>query len=401
MFKDDSFEIDGFRFAAVSAGIKHADSDRLDLALIVSDIPAASAAVTTTNLVCAAPVILTRERVRDGALQAVLINSGNANAYTGEAGLADALSLTGSVANIIGVNQRLVVPMSTGVIGQPLPVERINQRIPKLVNLLDRSSFQLVASAILTTDTAPKIALAEETLSNGDLKILGMAKGAGMIAPNMATMLAVILVNMRVERSYLQRTFVEVNDLTFNRITIDGDTSTNDTALVLSGGSADSQELSKNEADRTIFSTALTRVCSDLAKQIVRDGEGATKLVEVMVLGAPDPVSASKVCRRIAESPLVKTAFHGEDPNWGRIVCAAGSAGVQFDPSKIDLWIGSVQILKSGVVESGNVESLAKREMDNPEFSVSLDLKAGSANASIFTCDLSEEYVGINADYRS
>ncbi|MGC8657803.1 MAG: bifunctional glutamate N-acetyltransferase/amino-acid acetyltransferase ArgJ [Desulfomonilaceae bacterium] len=401
MTRNSGFEIDGFRFAAVSAGIKHANSDRLDLALIVCDVPAVSVAVTTTNLVCAAPVTLTRERVKEGASQAILINSGNANAYTGDQGFADSVFLTGSVANILGLDQQLVIPMSTGVIGQRLPIERINQQIPKLVDRLDRKSFRLVASAILTTDTREKIAMAKETLSNGELKILGMAKGAGMIAPNMATMLAVIMVNMRVEKSYLERIFFEVNKSTFNSITIDGDTSTNDTALVLSGGASDAKELPQNETDRQIFSTSLMTVCSDLAKQIVRDGEGATKFVEVKVLGAPDSASAARVCRRIAESPLVKTAFHGEDPNWGRIICAAGSAGVQFDPSKIDLWIGSVQVLKSGVMQAGDLELLAKREMSNPEFSVSLDLKVGSGTASIFTCDLSEEYIGINADYRS
>ncbi|MGC8603388.1 MAG: bifunctional glutamate N-acetyltransferase/amino-acid acetyltransferase ArgJ, partial [Desulfomonilaceae bacterium] len=390
-----------FRFSSVAAGIKHAESDRLDLALIVSDNPATSVAVTTTNLVCAAPVTITRQRLKNGTAQAVLINTGNANAYTGDKGLADALFLTKSVADVLAVDENLVLPMSTGVIGQPLPVDRISAKIPKLVGRLNRSGLPQVASAMLTTDTVSKTASAEEKLSNGFLKIVGMAKGAGMIAPNMATMLAIILVNASVERSYLQKVFVRANDLTFNRITIDGDTSTNDTALVMSGGSKKSVALLDNERDLSKFSEALNRVCASLAKQIVKDGEGATKVVEVKVFGAPDEASAIRVSRRIAESPLVKTAFHGEDPNWGRIICAAGSAGVQFDPATIDLWIGQVQIVKTGVVQSGNCESLAKMEMANPEFSISLNLNTGPAKASILTCDLSEDYVGINADYRS
>jgi len=397
----DKFEIEGFRFSAVGAGIKHADSDRLDLALIASERPAITVGVTTTNLVCAAPVTITRECLQRGISQALLINSGNANAYTGDSGLADALFLTKSVADRLGIAHELVVPMSTGVIGQPLPVDRMNAKIPELAALISASAFLDAASAILTTDTFPKTALVEKRLSNGPLKIVGMAKGAGMMAPNMATMLAVVLVNMRVEESYLRNVFARANSLTFNRITVDGDTSTNDTAIVMSGGSDQSKELLDNDTDRDLFSQGVLSVCANLARQIVKDGEGATKVVEVKVFGAPDEVSAARVSRRIAESPLVKTAFHGEDPNWGRIVCAAGSAGVKFDPSMIDLWIGSVQIVKSGILEVGDWEARAKQEMRYPEFSVSIDLKTGSAHATILTCDLSEEYVAINADYRS
>jgi glutamate N-acetyltransferase / amino-acid N-acetyltransferase len=398
---DQEFLIDGFQFSAVAAGIKKADVDRLDFALILSETPAVTVGVTTTNLVCAAPVTLTRDRLRAGVSQAVLINSGNANAFTGKAGISDAQSLSSILTERLGVQADLIIPMSTGVIGQRLPVDRMMARIPQLVSSLDKSSFLKVASAIMTTDTVLKTSISEKTLSNGSLKILGMAKGAGMIAPNMATMLAVILVDVRVERVYLQEVFSRINNVTFNRVTVDGDTSTNDTAVVLSGGSIRSRVLLDNMSDREIFYDALFDVCSSLAKQIVRDGEGASKLVEIKVLGAPDEPSAVKVSRRIAESPLVKTAFHGEDPNWGRIVCAAGSAGVSFDPSNIDLWIGSVQIVKSGVLKSDDWEIRAKQVMGKPEFSVLIDLKAGTSEASIFTCDLSAEYVGINADYRS
>jgi glutamate N-acetyltransferase / amino-acid N-acetyltransferase len=398
---DQKFLIDGFQFSAVAAGVKKAESDRLDLALILSEAPAVTVGVTTTNLVCAAPVTLTRDRLRAGVSQAILMNSGNANAFTGEAGISDAQSLSSILTERLGVRADLIIPMSTGVIGQRLPVDRMMARIPQLVSSLDKSSFLKVASAIMTTDTVLKTSICEKTLSNGPLKILGMAKGAGMIAPHMATMLAVILVDVRVERVYLHDVFSRINNVTFNRVTVDGDTSTNDTAVVLSGGSIRSRVLLDNMSDRTIFYDALFEVCFSLAKQIVRDGEGASKLVEVKVFGAPDEPSAVKVCRRIAESPLVKTAFHGEDPNWGRIVCAAGSAGVPFDPSNIDLWIGSVQIVKSGALMSDDWEIRATRVMRDPEFSILIDLKAGTAEASIFTCDLSAEYVGINADYRS
>ncbi len=398
---DQEFLIDGFQFSAVAAGVKKAESDRLDFALILSEAPAVTVGVTTTNLVCAAPVTLTRDRLRAGVSQAILMNSGNANAFTGEAGISDAQSLSSILTERLGVRADLIIPMSTGVIGQRLPVDRMMARIPQLVSSLDKSSFLKVASAIMTTDTVLKTSICEKTLSNGPLKILGMAKGSGMIAPNMATMLAVILVDVRVERAYLHEVFSRINNLTFNRVTVDGDTSTNDTAVVLSGGSIRSRVLLDNVSDRTIFCDALFDVCSSLAKQIVRDGEGASKFVEVKVSGAPDEPSAVKVSRRIAESPLVKTAFHGEDPNWGRIVCAAGSAGVPFDPSNIDLWIGSVQIVKSGALMSDDWEIRAKRVMRDPEFSILIDLKAGTAEASIFTCDLSAEYVGINADYRS
>jgi glutamate N-acetyltransferase / amino-acid N-acetyltransferase len=398
---DQDFLIDGFQFSAVAAGVKKAESDRLDFALILSEAPAVTVGVTTTNLVCAAPVTLTRDSLRAGVSQAILMNSGNANAFTGDVGIADAQSLSSILTERLGVRTDLIIPMSTGVIGQRLPVDRMMARIPQLVSSLDKSSFLKVASAIMTTDTVLKTSICEKTLSNGPLKILGMAKGAGMIAPNMATMLAVILVDVRVERAYLHEVFSRINNVTFNRVTVDGDTSTNDTAVVLSGGSPSSRVLLDNLSDRTIFYDALFEVCSSLAKQIVRDGEGASKLVEVKVLGAPDESSAVRVSRRIAESPLVKTAFHGEDPNWGRIVCAAGSAGVPFDPSNIDLWIGSVQIIKSGALTSDDWEIRAKRVMKDPEFSILMDLKAGTAQASIFTCDLSAEYVGINADYRS
>lgn len=397
----DIIEIDGFRFSSVSAGIKRPDLVRPDFALIVADRPAVCAGVTTTNLVCAAPVTVTRQRLKNGFSQAILINSGNANAFTGESGITDSLALVFDVASSLNIDEQLVIPMSTGVIGQPLPVDRMRKKIPELVNSLHPLGFEKVATAIMTTDTRPKIASSEKIVSNGPVKICGIAKGAGMIAPNMATMLAIILVDARVDASFLRKIFVDVNRSTFNRLTVDGDTSTNDTALVLSGGSDSALKLKGNSSDQDIFSDALLEVCSSLSRQIVKDGEGATKVVDVIVKGAQSEISAEKVARRIAESPLVKTAFHGEDPNWGRIVCAAGSAEVPFDPGRIDLWIGQTQVVRSGILVDEDWETPSKLEMKNPEFSITIDIKEGSWEVTITTCDFSEEYVGINADYRS
>lgn len=393
--------IKGFKFSAIAAGIKHADSDRLDLGLVAAEVPAVAAGVTTTNLVCAAPVEITRRCLEKGLCRAVLINSGNANAYTGDGGRQDALDLNLAVAHHLGTNLELIIPMSTGVIGNPLPKERMLQRIPELVLGVDRGSFRYVATAMMTTDTRPKTVCLDGWTSNGPFRILGMAKGAGMIAPNMATMLALILTDIRVEVSFLRESILHANSKSFNSITVDGDTSTNDTLVVLAGGAPDALELGPGREDREIFSSMLDRACTDLSRQIVLDGEGATKAVEVRVCGAPDEDSARLVARAIAESPLVKSAFHGEDPNWGRIICSAGRAGVLFEPDRIDLFIGNVPIVRQGVLVQGDWESAAHEVMQAHEFSVLLDLKTGKGEAVMLTTDLSEEYVTINADYRS
>jgi glutamate N-acetyltransferase / amino-acid N-acetyltransferase len=393
--------IKGYKFSAVAAGIKKASSARLDFALIVSDTPAVSAAVTTSNLVRAAPVEITRERLTGGLCQAILMNSGNANCFTGDRGLKDASDLTSRVAEGLGIDSNLVVPMSTGVIGNPLPIDRMSARIPELISRLDGRSFMEVAAAIMTTDTVPKTVLLQGSVTGGPFTMLGFSKGAGMIAPNMATMLAVILTDLRVELDFLKECLQEAVAKSFNAITIDGDTSTNDTAIVMTGGRIDALELSGNLSDREAFSSLLNKACEHLARQIVLDGEGATKLIRISVCGAPDVAAATKVARKIAESPLVKTAFHGEDPNWGRIVCSAGNSGVIFDPSVIDLSIGEIHILENGKLTERDWESAAHNIMKGREFSVLLDLKSGNGEASLLTTDFSEEYVTINADYRS
>jgi glutamate N-acetyltransferase/amino-acid N-acetyltransferase len=399
--KEQGISIRGFTFSAVAAGIKHAGTERLDLGLIVADAPATAAAVTTTNLVCAAPVEITRHRMQKGMCRAVLVNSGNANAYTGERGKQDALDLTAAAARALGADPDLVIPMSTGVIGNPLPFERMSACVPELVDRLDPGAFMDVARAIMTTDTQPKTVLLQRRLSTGPVTMVGMAKGAGMIAPKMATMLAVILADVKVPSSFIRECLVQANARSFNCITIDGDTSTNDTLLVMTGGRSDAPQLASDADDRAAFASLLEEACMNLARQVVRDGEGATKLVEVRVCGAPNDDAATRVARTIAESPLVKTAFHGADPNWGRIICAAGASGVIFNPDQVDLFIGNVPIVNAGVLVSDDWESAAHKAMLAEEFSVLLDLKAGPAEATFLTTDFSEEYVTINADYRS
>ncbi len=394
-------EIRGFRFSATAAGIKDAQSDRLDLGLIVSDTPAVTVGVTTTNLVCAAPVVLTRKRLEKGLCSAVLLNSGNANAYTRERGMTDALELTGRTAIELGIDQDLVIPMSTGVIGNPMPTDRILAHIPDLVAGLDARKLPDVARAIMTTDTVPKTVALDDTVSSGPVRMVGLAKGSGMIAPNMATMLAVIMTDMEVEAPFLRECLQEANRVSFNRITVDGDTSTNDTLIIMAGGRPDAVRLGVTDSDRSCFASMLRRVCTDLAHMIVSDGEGATKVIRVRVLGAPDQDAAEKVARTIAESPLVKTAFHGEDPNWGRIICAAGRAGVMFDPDRVDLVIGDVPVVIRGSLVSDDWEPQAAAAMKGKEITVLLDLKSGGGKADILTTDLSAEYVRINADYRS
>jgi glutamate N-acetyltransferase/amino-acid N-acetyltransferase len=397
--KDYDSHLDGFRFSATSAGIKRADLERLDFGLIAADAPATAAAVTTTNVVVAAPVILTRERLQKGLCRAILVNSGNANACTGEQGIRDAIALTAEVSSELKEDPNLVVPLSTGVIGVPLPLERMKKRIPSLIQGLETGSAKDVAQAMLTTDTHLKMVSLKAQTSLGWIRLLGMAKGSGMIAPQMATMLAVLLIDARVEPTFLREALHSAVEKSFNSITVDGDMSTNDTVVALAGGSPQAQTLESR--DRAAFSDLLTEACMDLARQIIRDGEGATKAVEIRVQGAQDTASALRIARKIAESSLVKTAIHGEDPNWGRIVSSAGAAGIAFDPNVLDLFIGEVQIVTSGTLASNDWEPAAREVMKRREYVITLDLKAGQAQGAMLTTDLSEEYVKINADYRS
>ncbi len=392
--------VKGFKFAAVSAEIKKLGMDRLDFGLIVADAPCVTAGMTTTNRVFAAPVKVTRERLAAGLCRVVVANSGNANACTGDAGMEACLRVGAAVAECLTINDGLVIPMSTGVIGAPFPTERMLKRIPELVEKLSPDAAADFAHAIMTTDTRPKLCSYEGELSTGKFSVLGIAKGAGMIAPNMATMLAVALTDARPSLGFLREVVKRAGTATFNRITIDGDTSTNDTLVVLAGPHVKGPEL-KTPSDEDTFATVLSAACDSLAEQMVADGEGATKLVRIRVSGAPSESAAAAVAKKVAESPLVKTAFNGEDPNWGRIVAAVGMAGVEFDPAKINLTIGDVPILVNGRMVESDWESPAHAVMTNRDFTVSIDLDAGDAQAEALTMDFSTDYVSINADYRS
>jgi glutamate N-acetyltransferase/amino-acid N-acetyltransferase len=277
----------------------------------------------------------------------------------------------------------------------------MQSRIPNLVDGLATGTAMDFARSIMTTDTVPKKVVLDGELSVGPMRMLGIAKGVGMIAPHMATMLAVILADVRAEPAFLKQTLTQAANVSFNRMTVDGDSSTNDTVLLMVGGAPDCLRLSDASSDRETFAQMLTQVCVDLARALLLDAEGGTKLVEIHVCGAPDEDAAEKVARTVAESQLVKTAFNGGDPNWGRIIAAAGRSGVPFDPSAIDLSIGEVPIVRKGTMVDGDWESPAAEVMKLREFSVLLDLKAGRADAVILTTDLSAEYVRINADYRS
>ncbi|MCA1960055.1 MAG: bifunctional glutamate N-acetyltransferase/amino-acid acetyltransferase ArgJ, partial [Desulfomonile sp.] len=372
----DILTIRGFKFAAATAGVKSPAVQRLDVGLIAAQSPASAACVTTTNLVVAAPVAITRERLAAGRCQAVLANSGNANAFTGAQGERDARDLTAAAAAALGIDPALVVPMSTGVIGQPMPVERIRPHVAELVDRLDERSLEDFAAAIMTTDTRPKTACVDGELSTGPIRMLGVAKGSGMIAPNMATMLAVVLADYEAEPEFLREALRAASDSSFNCISVDGDMSTNDTLMVMAGGRADAPRV-RGSADHNEFARLLTEACRDLARQMVFDGEGATKLVEVRVTGGPDHAAARLVARTVAESLLVKTAFRGEDPNWGRIICAAGRSGVKFDPGGVDLFIGDVSVVRDGLLAQDDWERRAAQVMKRREFSIMLDLKAG------------------------
>ena len=349
-------KIKGFSFSAVKAGIRYAD--RLDLGLIYSDNPCVTAGVFTTNQVKAAPVVIDKERLKSGHAQAILVNSGCANACTGEKGMEAARATSGLVAEALGIADDLIQISSTGVIGEQLNLEPFDRSIPALVKGLSADNFEQVAQAIMTTDTVQKIARTTVNIGGKEVKIIGMAKGAGMIMPNMATMLAFIFTDARISFPELHKSLVKGADRTFNRITIDGDTSTNDMVLVMANGMAENPWIDGDSPEgQQLFQDALEKVLKDLALQIVSDGEGATKTITIRVCGAKDNKDAEQIARTIATSSLVKTAFFGEDANWGRILAAMGRSGVRFTPDRVDLAFGNVLLVKNGLSLGKEAES--------------------------------------------
>jgi glutamate N-acetyltransferase/amino-acid N-acetyltransferase len=393
------FKVNGFKAAAVRSGIR--GKDRLDMGLIVCDHPAVAAGVFTTSLVKAAPVLLDMERLASGRARAILVNSGIANACSGAPGLAAAVSSSKLVADGLGIAEAEVLVASTGVIGEQLDPACFARGVPALLEALTPNGLTEVARAIMTTDTVPKTAVRVVELGGRPVKLAGMAKGAGMIKPNMATMLAFLLTDVAIEQSCLRQMVRAACDRTFNRITIDGDTSTNDSVLVLANGLAGNPLVTENSDGAESFKAALTELMKDLALRIVRDGEGATKLVTVRVKGARTDQEAKLAAVTVAESNLVKTAFFGEDANWGRIIAALGRSGAGFDQQRVDIAFDNVLLVENGLGRGKEVEAAATAVLKQREFRVNIDLKAGAASCEYYTCDFSLDYVRINADYRS
>ncbi len=392
------YKVHGFRAAAVAAGLKKHGG--LDLGLIVSDVPVAAAGVFTTNRVRAAPVILSQEHIIGGKARAVIANAGCANACTGAAGLADARSTAGMVARAVNAAREEVLVASTGVIGAPLAVDKIASALSGLVEGLSEEGLPAVGKAIMTTDSFPKLSRFEGTAGGQGYRIVGMAKGAGMIMPDMATMLSFILTDAGVPSLDLKMAVSRAADATFNRITVDGDTSTNDTVFVLASGKAGTGDLFGTELDE--FREGLRFVMQELALMIVRDGEGATRVIIVQVQGAGTAEEASKASRTVANSNLVKTAVCGRDPNWGRIMAAVGRSGVTMEEGRVDISINGVPIVKSGLGMGVEAEKDAAGIMAREEtIYLTVDLKQGNYEDTVATCDLTEDYVKINADYRT
>jgi len=392
-----SIQCTGFTAAGVAAGLKKNGSK--DLGLIYSTVPASAAGVFTRNRVQAAPVILDRQRLRAGTAQAIIVNSGNANCCTGPQGFDAAESMAKFTATGLRIPEAHVLVSSTGVIGQPLPIERVEAAVPGLIHSLHPDGFDDFSTAIMTTDTVPKIAARQAALEGGRFSIIGVAKGAGMICPDMATMLCFLCTDAQVDPYLLKDSLSIAVSRSFNRITIDGDTSTNDTVLILANGLSGISI--RTDEYRLVFQNLLDGILVELAKKIIKDAEGATKLVEIIVRGAPTPDSAVRVARTVANSNLVKTAFFGEDANWGRILAAAGRAGVSIDPNRVDVFFDKERMVRGGIGCGVEAESRATEVLKQPEFSVTIDLNLGTASHTVYTCDFSIDYVKINADYRS
>lgn len=387
----------GFQLGAVAAGLKK--DGAADLGLIYSEVPCAVAAVFTRNKVQAAPVILDRQRIQGGRAQAVIVNSGNANCCTGPQGMLDALKMAALAAAALDLDEELVLVSSTGVIGAPLPVAKIEKALPALKKRLRNDGVMDLARAIMTTDTVPKAVSRQVATATGQFTVTAVAKGAGMIRPDMATMLCFIMTDIRASSADLQEMLAAACGRSFNRISIDGDTSTNDTVVVMANGRSGIDI--NDPANRELFQGALFEVTRDLAKWLVKDGEGVTKLVEIFIKGAASDADAARIANTVAHSNLVKTALFGEDANWGRIIAAVGRAGVPVDPDRVDIHFDAVQMVADGMGCGQAAEAEATRILKQDEYAITVDLKMGSGSAEMITCDFSVEYVKINADYRT
>jgi glutamate N-acetyltransferase/amino-acid N-acetyltransferase len=397
--KPVDFKVNGFLFSGVPAGIKK-DGKR-DLGLIYSEVPAQVAGLFTTNVVKAAPVQLDRDRIKRGLCQAIVVNGGNANACTGSQGLRDAKRVSFLVAERLGIDERLIFPSSTGVIGSRLPMKKIEEGIPRLTGQLSSEGWMKTVEAMMTTDTFPKVEVATCRVKGKQVKLCGMVKGAGMIRPDLATMLSFLVTDACIKASLLQRMLEKAAEASYNRITIDGETSTNDTVLLLANGKAGHPFLTRMDRDAEAFQSMLSKICRSLAESVVEDGEGATKFIEILVRGARNIEEAKQAAYAVAHSPLVKTAFFGEDANWGRILCALGYSGLHIDPNRIDLFFDKAPIVKKGIGVGSRSEEKAGQILKKKSFKVTVDLHQGKSEFSVLTTDLSIDYVKINASYRS
>ena len=385
----------GFKAGAVNCGIK---KRRKDLALIYSDVPARAAALFTTNRIQAAPLTITKDHLRNSQAQAVIVNSGNANACTGKRGLEDARLMAKLTARQLGIKEEDVLAASTGIIGKPLPMDCVEKGIRKLVPLLTRKEGREAAQAIMTTDTSVKDMAVKIQLRDKKIRVGGMAKGAGMISPHLATMLCFLTTDALISKQAVRKALKNSVDKSFNSITIDGAMSTNDMVVILANGLAKNDEIRDSGEDFSRFQEALDRVTLYLAKMIVADGEGATKFIEVKVKNAKNFLEAKRAASSIANSNLVKTALYGEDPNWGRIMAALGQAGIEVNEGKVDIHLGKELIVERGK-EKNFSRAKIKKTMAEPEIKITVDLNLRKGEATFWTCDLSEDYVRINSRY--
>jgi len=388
----------GFLAGTARCGLKKAGDD---LAIIFSERPAVAAAVFTQNLAQAAPVLVSREHLRFKTHRAIVVNSGGANACTGEEGLDDARATAQMVAEYFNCDDHEVLVASTGVIGVRLDMSKIESGVREATGRLSRGAWASVAEAMMTTDTKPKRASRSVKLGDRAVKIAGVAKGSGMIHPDMATLLAFVTTDAAISREALRAALKRAVNQSFNRVSVDGDTSTNDMLAALANGAAENEPITKPEgADFELFTKTLTEVCRDLAIQVARDGEGARKLITIRVRRAPNERDAEKIAATIATSPLVKTAIAGADANWGRILAAAGRSGVKFDVSKVEIKLGDLAVARHGMGLPFS-EARALEILRRDEVTITFDMRQGEAEVTEWTCDMTEDYIRINADYRS
>lgn len=395
----EKFPVAGIRLGSACAGIKK-DNHR-DLVLIELAEETQTAAVFTQNAFCAAPVTISKKHLSETQPKYLLVNTGNANAGTGEQGLSDALTCCNLVADVTGTNVSQVLPFSTGVIGEYLPVNKFSNAIQMAYENLSDDNWKDAAFGILTTDTRPKAFTRTIIVEGKTVTVSGIAKGSGMIRPDMATMLAYIATDAKIEKTLLQNCLLEAVNFSFNRITVDGDTSTNDSAILMATGES-GISLQENSESLAIFQQTLTEVCEELAKEMIRDGEGATKLITVAVTGCKDDEEAKNVAYTVAHSPLVKTAFFASDPNWGRILAAVGRAGISdFDLNKVNIALDDVSIVHHGEKSKDYTEERGQASMDKSDITIHIDLARGDREIKVWTCDFSYDYVRINAEYRT